>query len=508
MYCLDFGGGALSGLADLPHVGGVAGRQDTAAVRRTVAEVAALLARRERRFAELKVESMAQYRRLRRSVPTNSGRLTTDSAPLRPLAADGPADPHGDVFLMIDGWSTVRTDYDELEFTLTDIATRGLAYGIHLVAAAMRWNDFRPSIRDLFGTRLELRLGEPGDSEIDRRRAADIPRIPGRGLTTDRLHMLIGLPSVRASFGPEPADLVKAVAGEWPGQPAPPVRLLPDVLPYEGLADDRDPARPLALPIGIAEDDLAVVRLDFAAEPHFLLFGDAECGKTTFLRTLAHTLVERFRPEQARIMLVDYRRGLLGAINSDHLIGYGTGAKQALELMESAAAYMQRRLPGPDITPDELRTRSWWTGPELFVLVDDYDLVATGPVNPLQPLLEYLAQARDIGLHLVLARRTGGASRAMYEPVIQRIRELSGPGLVMSGDRDEGPLLGNVRPARMPPGRGRLVSRREGTRLVQLAQLQVAQLQVAQLQVAQLQVAQLPLAHPGNGQDPAGGADE
>ena len=135
------------------------------------------------------------------------------------------------------------------------------------------------------------------------------------------------------------------------------------------------------------------------------------------------------------------------------------------------AGYLERRLPGPDVTPDQLRDRSWWTGPRCFVLVDDYDIVATGPTNPLLPLLDYLAQARDIGLHLVLTRRCGGAGRAMYEPIVQRLRELSSPGLVMSGDPDEGTLLGAVRPQPLPAGRGWLVSRREGARLIQLAYL-------------------------------------
>src|SRR5690606_15049259 len=113
--------------------------------------------------------------------------------------------------------------------------------------------------------------------------------------------------------------------------------------------------------------------------------------------------------------------------------------------------------------------RSWWSGPELFILIDDYDLVSAGPANPLLPLKEYLPQARDIGLHVVLTRRSGGASRALYDPIIQGLRELSSPGLVMSGDKDEGPLVGNVRPSAMPPGRGWLVTRKEGARLVQLA---------------------------------------
>jgi S-DNA-T family DNA segregation ATPase FtsK/SpoIIIE len=132
---------------------------------------------------------------------------------------------------------------------------------------------------------------------------------------------------------------------------------------------------------------------------------------------------------------------------------------------------MDKRRPGADVTPEQLRARSWWTGPECFVLVDDYDLVASGPANPMLPLLDYLSQARDVGLHLVVTRRAGGAGRAMYEPILQRLRELGSPGLVLAGDRDEGALVGPVRPGPQPPGRGWLVTRKDGTRLIQLAHL-------------------------------------
>ncbi len=83
--------------------------------------------------------------------------------------------------------------------------------------------------------------------------------------------------------------------------------------------------------------------------------------------------------------------------------------------------------------------------------------------------MEFLPQARDIGLHLIVTRRSGGAGRAMYEQVLMRLRELSSPGLVMSGNKDEGALIGTVRPSTLPPGRGWLVTRKEGVRLVQLA---------------------------------------
>jgi S-DNA-T family DNA segregation ATPase FtsK/SpoIIIE len=384
-----------------------------------------------------------------------------------------PEDGFGDVVVVIDGWSTLRNEYEDLEPVLADVATRGLSYGIHLVATANRWMDFRPNIRDLFGSRLELRLGDPAESMVNRRSATNVPeRSPGRGLTADGLHLLTALPRTTTHYG---TALVNAVATAWVGPSAPSVRMLPDVVRYGSLLAPAEDGRPLpvgdglALPLGLAESDLRPVLADFAAEPHLMAFGDSECGKSSLLRGLAESIIRRFSPEEARIVLVDYRRSLLGAVETEHLIGYGTTAAETGALMESVAGYMERRRPGAEVTAQQLRERSWWTGPECFVLVDDYDLVATGPANPLLPLLEHLAQARDLGLHLVVARRAGGASRAIFEPILQRLRELGTPVLVMAGDRDEGALAGNVRPGPLPPGRAWFVTRKQGARLVQLA---------------------------------------
>jgi DNA segregation ATPase FtsK/SpoIIIE, S-DNA-T family len=56
------------------------------------------------------------------------------------------------------------------------------------------------------------------------------------------------------------------------------------------------------------------------------------------------------------------------------------------------------------------------------VVVDDYDLAASSSGNPLAPLAELLAQGRDLGLHLVLARRVGGMTRSSLDPVVGRLR--------------------------------------------------------------------------------------
>jgi S-DNA-T family DNA segregation ATPase FtsK/SpoIIIE len=379
----------------------------------------------------------------------------------------------GDVFLVVDGWHAFRSEHEALEQTVISLATAGLSYGVHVVITASRWAELRPALKDLLGTRFELRLGDPSESEVDRRVAAVVPAgRPGRGLSREKLHVLTALPRLDGvadteDLGRATGELVARVAGAWGGTGAPRVRLLPERVGVESLPGP-DEGRPQLLPLGLSEERLAPVLLDVAADPHFICFADAESGKTALLRGFAHQIVTRFRPDQARLMIVDYRRSLLGAVASEHLISYTSSAAALTDAMTELVGSLQRRLPGPDVTPEQLRARSWWTGPDVFVLVDDYDLVAGATTNPLTALLDLLPQARDVGLHLVVARRTGGASRALFEPVLARLRELSSPGIVMSGSRDEGVLLGTVRPGPQPPGRGWLVSRRHGERLVQV----------------------------------------
>lgn len=451
-YCLDFGGGGLSAMSGLPHMGGVASRRDVDKVRRTIAEMHGLMQAREALFGTHGVEGIAAYRRAKRQ-----GRFTEDA--------------FGDVFLVVDGWATLRAEFEDMEPMINELANRGLGYGIHILAATNRWMDIRAAVRDMFGTKIELRLGEASDSVINRRAAVNVPeQTPGRGLTPDGFHFLAGLPRIDGEqrvddLADAVAEFVKLAQTYWTAPPAPAVRLLPAELPYAALPGPHGGR----LPIGIAEADLQPVFLDFDAEPHALLFGDIESGKSSFLRSLAKMITTSYDPSQARVMLVDLRRSLLGCVDTEHLIGYGTSQQTTADLVNQVATVMRERLPGPEVTPEQLRSRSWWKGPELYLLVDDYDLVVGALTNPLSPLLEFLPQARDIGLHVVLTRRIGGAGRAMFDPVIGRIRELASPGIMMSGPREEGALFGNIKPQLLPPGRAWLFTRRHGARLIQLA---------------------------------------
>ncbi|HWS35370.1 MAG TPA: type VII secretion protein EccCb [Actinoplanes sp.] len=432
-FGVDLGGGDLHALDGLPHVSGMAGPSDTEILRRALAEIDILIDAREARF---------------------TGHADSD-------------DPYGEVFLVVDGWAELCAEHRDIDQSILDLATRGLAYGVHVVITANRWAEIPADLREVFGTRIELRLADPAGSEIDRRAARRVPETPGRGLTREGLHFLTAVPRVE---GPDDlfdsargsTDLVARARVSWPDERAPRLRLLPRLLPAADLTGP-------GIPIGIDEMNLAPVRFDADNPSHLVIFGDGRCGKTNLLRLIARSVAGRYALDEARLVLVDYRRSLLGAVDGEHLLTHATSGTVLADAMGSIHAAMARRLPGPDVTREQLRDRSWWRGPDLFILVDDYDLVVTRDENPLSALVELIPHARDIGLHLIIARRAGGAVRASNEPLLRRLEEFASPVLVMSGNPDEGKVFGRVRPRPQPPGRGVLARRSDGMTVLQTA---------------------------------------
>ena len=443
-YCLDFGGGGIVSIAGLPHVGSVATRLERDRVLRTVEELTQLLETREERFTSMGLESMAAYRALRRS-----GQID---------------DPYGDVFFVVDGWATLRQDFDELEDRVAELSARGLSFGLHVVASAVRWSEIRPKQRDLMGTKLELRLGDSMESEVGTRQAAGVPSRPGRGLTSSGHHFLSALPRLDGSLGIDDlTSATKAAAAEietfWTGRSAPGVRLLPTSLPLDQLPP---PEGDMRVCLGWDEKRLQPVWHDFEKLPHLMLFGDDATGKTNALRLVAKAITARYTPAEARILLADPGRQLLRDVPEEYRVGYAVGTEALAELAGSAAVSVSSRVPGPDIAPERLAQRDWWQGPRLFMLIDDYDLFATGGAmdNPMSSMVPLLAQAPNIGLHIVAARSTSGAMRAMMDPLLRRMWELGSPALLFSYPKEEGKFIGEAKPRTLPAGRAQLVTRR------------------------------------------------
>jgi S-DNA-T family DNA segregation ATPase FtsK/SpoIIIE len=460
-YGLDFGGGGMAAVAGLPHVGGVASRLDPEKVRRTVAEVYGVMTRREEYFRSSGISSIAEFRTKRAR-----GQISVTDQ------------PWGDVFLVIDGWGNFRADYEAVESVVLDIAARGLGYGIHLVLTASRSMEVRANLKDHLMNRLELRLGDTMDSELDRKVAVNVPTgVPGRGQAPGKLHFMGAVPRIDGlTSDTDLADATAALATEvsrhWQAPGAPEVRLLPREFPAQQLPPgDHSPQRGVAF--ALDEDNLEPVFVDFEQDPFFLVFGESESGKSNLLRLLIKQLTERYSGDDCKLFVVDNRRSLLDVTPSTHLAEYIPMSNAMDHHMSALAELMQRRTPTADVTAQQLRERSWWRGPTVYVVVDDYDLVSTSSGNPLGGLTELLPFARDVGVRFIIARSSAGAGRAAYEPFMQRMRELGAQGVVLAGDPGEGDVLGGVRPRAMPAGRGVFVSRRRGKPLVQTGLMSV-----------------------------------
>ncbi|MGW4482242.1 type VII secretion protein EccCa [Amycolatopsis sp. NPDC004368] len=447
-YALDFGGGGIMAISGLPHVGSVATRLERDRVVRTIEEISQVMEFRESVFSSRGVESMEVYRQLRRR-----GQID---------------DPFGDVFLVIDGWYTIKNDYTELEQKIGELAARGLSFGIHVVIASTRWSEIRPFLRDLLQTRFELRLGDPMESEIGSRKAKTVPNQPGRGLTPDGLHFLAALPRMDGSSATDDlAAATKAVAEEvqtfWPGRKAPAVRMLPSTLPIGELPH---PDGDLRIALGQDEQRLQPVWHNFETTPHLLTFGDNETGKTNMLRLVIRSVLARYQPNEAKIVLADPSRMLDTEVPEAYRVGYATTTEALKELAGQASVSLTPRVPDQTISAERLKRRDWWTGPRLFFVIDDYQLLTGGMGSPLEPLLSLLAQGSYIGFHLIIARSTSGAMRSLADAVVRRMWELGSPGVVFSYPKEEGKFLGEATPRKLPAGRAQLVTRR-GVKLMQ-----------------------------------------
>lgn len=459
-YVMDFGGGTFAGFAGAPHVAGVATRDTTEVRTRMLAEIAAIMDDRERYFGKNAIDSMDTYRR---------GRL------------EGRYDDgYGDVFLVVDGWGALRSEFDSLDREVTTMMSRGLSLGVHLIVSASRWMDFRSEAQDLFGSRLELHTANPKESIVNREGAARIPKgRPGRGIDMAGHEMMIGLPRADAEQDPTTvsegvAYTIKKIREHLVAGEGPKLRLLPEMITVDEILAQLPEQQTLPtgggdMILGVEESRLGPLMFNTRAESHLYLFGDSKTGKSTFLRSIMKEITRLYTPDQAKIIALDMRRSLMSDMPQDYVLRYLTNHQAAMKDLRDTAEFLRKRLPGPDVTAEQIRERSWWKGPELWILVDDYDLAITTSGNPLAELVDLLPQAGDIGLHVILTRRMGGAARASFEKVLQMMGDLAVTGILLSGNPSEGAIINGVKPRRAIPGRAQVIHRDLGVVSAQMA---------------------------------------
>ncbi|WP_230865714.1 type VII secretion system ESX-5 FtsK/SpoIIIE family ATPase EccC5 [Mycobacterium canetti] len=485
-YCLAYSSTALTTVSRIPHVGEVAGPTDPYGVRRTVAELLALVRERKRSFLECGIASMEMFRRRK---------FAGESGPV-------PDDGFGDVYLVIDNYRALAEENEVLIEQVNMIINQGPSFGVHVVVTADRESELRPPVRSGFGSRIELRLAAVEDAKLVRSRfAKDVPVKPGRGMVAVNyvrldsdpqagLHTLVARPALGST--PDnvfECDSVVAAVSRLTSAQAPPVRRLPARFGVEQVRelaarDTRPGVGAGGIAWAISELDLAPVYLNFAENSHLMVTGRRECGRTTTLATIMSEIGRLYAPgassapppapgrPSAQVWLVDPRRQLLTTLGSDYVERFAYNLDGVVAMMGELAAALAGREPPPGLSAEELLSRSWWSGPEIFLIVDDIQQLPPGFDSPLHKAVPFVNRAADVGLHVIVTRTFGGWSSAGSDPMLRALHQANAPLLVMDADPDEGFIRGKMKGGPLPRGRGLLMAEDTGV-FVQVAATEV-----------------------------------
>jgi DNA segregation ATPase FtsK/SpoIIIE, S-DNA-T family len=379
------GGSTLTALAGLPHVGASISPADEERQARVLRLLAATIDERVRGFVD------------------GSSSAT--------------------VLLVVDQLATWRTSVadrlgPELADLLDRILVQGPSVGVVVAGGLDRPGALPVSVSGAVGERLVFRLADPGDAAVVGVRPVQVSGLePGRAIVaTSGLELQVA----------RPADIEAAVGGiarrDGVGtRVAPPVAVLPTVLPISDLPSVSRSGRPWALPIGLADATLAPAVLVLHPRDHVVVAGPARSGKSSALVLLATQI--RRAAAGVRLVSIAPRSSPL------HL------------------ADVDARLPNASELASALRGAD---GPAV-VLVDDAELVE----DPEQVLAGLAGGARG-DVHVIAAGRVE-TLRAAYGHWTQAVRRAR-RGLILQpqGDSD-GDVLSTLLPRReaAPPARGR-----------------------------------------------------
>ena len=415
LYGLDFGGGGLRPIAELPQCGSVIPGEDEERVERMFAVLQRALDERRAAFAEAGVFTLDDFRRKQ------------------------PETPMPRVLVLLDGYAAFAATYDRVTATalpavLQRLLSEGRPFGLHFVLTADRRAAIPSAVTAPISTRIALRLNSEDEYaalNFDLRQIRGVELVPGRGFSDDSL--VVQTATVSADPAPEAqADALRALGERLGGMAkAAPIRTLPvnverSELP---LAEGR-----LHATVGLGEHDLGPLAIDLS-QRHFLVTGSYRSGRTTTLRAIAEGL--RASDPELALHLVAPRRSALAELPIWTSVAEGT--EQCDTLLSSFA--------------DDTSAR--------VIVVDDaeqLDDLTTGAT-----LERIVRLGRDCDLRVVVACEKQ-AARA-FTPWARELRKEES-GIVLQPDVDADADIFGVRfprRARMvfPPGRGYLVSRGE-----------------------------------------------
>ncbi|MGB8404043.1 MAG: FtsK/SpoIIIE domain-containing protein [Mycobacterium sp.] len=438
-YIYDYSGTDLAGMATWPNVGGYASKTDEDMFSRLWGEINRIIELRTEVIGEHRIRHIDQY-----------------LASKTELGVIG--DPYGHIFFAVDGLDRILDDAGAEYMTVRDEWVQLLAYGprvgVHVVYTTRSVTGRMPKLVEQTGVKVYHNMEDPQvmDSTI-RAGIKSIPiTMPGGSINADRVDsnnrpqilrsrvfipvaerirpdsIKDGMPVFDVHDYSTRIEEVGAQKRAKAAVVAPPILQVPNVVPYANVIDaykhmNIRSARPGArvLPIGVDRATGRALALELAKTRHMFIAGAGHSGVSTALRTAVNSITNMYRPDEASIIILDGRMGLVDLVPSLEADGYmqkgrfASNTETAIPIITKIGDLMQSRQPTGNETPTEVRDREYVKGKEVFVIIDGFDTLRalqSGAANP--GTLEWLGPkipVMDVGVHVFVGSEGSGITR-------------------------------------------------------------------------------------------------
>ncbi|HRW19214.1 MAG TPA: FtsK/SpoIIIE domain-containing protein [Dermatophilaceae bacterium] len=443
IYGIDFAGGGLKVLADLPTVGGIVAEQQPGRVLRLI-------------------------RVLKRTVDERSQALAAaGAATLADLAARGHRVPRVHVLVdnlpalvdFLDGGGAVNRLHSDM---LTTILQGGRRVGVHLTATAPGRMGVPANLAASFGRRIVLRmtvaddyfmLGVPGG-------VLDQDSLPGAGLLGNHSVQIATIGGAGTPVQAERlAEVGTRLAPVVAGRPAGEVPPMPGIVPA-GAVPAPSAASTQAgssieslLTIGVDADAVTVVTADLLSGGPVLVAGRPRSGRSTTLHGLAQLAARATTPPQTVYAAP-------GAIRTDATTGPLAAYDLVLGTPDALADWLESRCRASESDRDAGAAAPW-----TLLLVDDAHLWERDAESDpslqagLDRVTALVPRLAAHGIALVVACDVDGARTNTFTPGIVQAARNARRGLLLQADGMDGNVLGVTVPMHTVepltgPGRG------------------------------------------------------
>ncbi|MGF3105552.1 type VII secretion protein EssC [Rossellomorea sp. DUT-2] len=341
-YLLDFGNGGLLPLKQLPHTADYFLIDEERKIEKFIGILDDELARRKQLFQKKEVSSIKMY-----------NMISDEKLPL--------------VFVTIDNFDLVKEEMQELETQINQFARDGQSLGVYMYFTATRVNSVRQSLMNNLKTKIVHYLMDSSEAYTMLGRLPFTPEaIPGRAIVKKDTAFFsqVFLPT-EGKDDYEQMNLLKdeiqLLKEKYKGSMSPdPVPMLPTELTMVNFTQYTDSGRKDGLlPVGLDEELVKPVYVNFKKTKHFLVLGQAQKGKTNVLKVLANTALLQDSEHIAIFDSID--RGLSNLMkeekvvymeNKDHIAMWLNRVEEVFSVREEQYNLsIQKGSPLPSFSP-------------------------------------------------------------------------------------------------------------------------------------------------------------